>query len=71
MQDQREAARHRSGVRMSTYEHRPVNPNRSGITRSGNVTGFTATYRHPSDPAVPAWAWAAVLALLVGVWVLL
>ena len=55
---------------MSTYEHRPVNPNSGGITRSGNVSGFTPTDRHPSDASfdMPAWAWAAVPALLIGLW---
>jgi hypothetical protein len=49
---------------MSTYEHRPVNPNRSGITRSGNVSGFTATYRHPSDRRLD---YALLIAIAVAV----
>jgi hypothetical protein len=55
---------------MSTYEHRHIaNPNKGGVSRSG----FTSDSRMADvDPAfdMPAWAWVAVPALLIGLWVL-
>lgn len=43
-----------------SFDHKPVNSNHGGISRSGHTSGFHHTYRHPSDPWMPAWAWAVL-----------
>jgi hypothetical protein len=45
---------------MSSYEHRHVNPNRNGITRSGNVSDSYPTDRHPSDARLDCSHWLLI-----------
>lgn len=50
-----------------SFEHKPHNPNHGGVSRSGNVTGFHGTDRHPSDRRMDWSDWlllAAIAAVL-------
>lgn len=49
-----------------SYEHKPYNPNKGGITRSGHTTFQSRNDRHPSDHRLNWADWLVITAIFVG-----
>lgn len=48
-----------------SFEHKPYNPNHGNISRSGNVSGFSGTDRHPTDTRIDWISWLFAFAIAV------